>query len=127
MILSDLPKKFYPKRSSSVMLLLGSAAFVATGIWMGTSGKPIGYFCAAFFGLGVIVALVKLIPDSAYLKLSLKFLRLIKDAELEELALLFPVSEGMQSGAEGYFNEEEPGTHLFQRVKDENMFCFWWD
>ena len=63
--------------------------------------------------------------DSAGLKL--KFSRQIEDSDLDQLAKLFPEDEGFQSGAEGYIIEQEPGRHLFQRVKEENTFHFWWD
>lgn len=70
MTLTDLPQTFYPKRSSTIMLFLGSATFVAIGIWLGISGKPVGYLCAAFFGLCLVVAIVQMIPGSAYLTLT---------------------------------------------------------
>jgi len=63
--------------------------------------------------------------DAAGLKL--KFTRRIEDADLDQISQLFPKEEGFQSGTEGYINEQEPGRHLFQRVKDENAFHFWWD
>ena len=59
--------------------------------------------------------------------LKLKFGRQIEDSDLDQLAKLFPEDEGYQSGAEGYIDEQEPGRHLFQRVKEENIFHFWWD
>lgn len=59
----------YPKKLSAVLLLLGSSIFVAGGIWMGITGDWIGYLCAAFFALGILVATVKLIPGSTYLQL----------------------------------------------------------
>lgn len=70
MNLTDLPQTFYPKRSSTIMLFLGSASFVAIGIWLGISGEPMGYLCAAFFGLCLGVAIVQLIPGSSYLTLT---------------------------------------------------------
>jgi hypothetical protein len=57
----------YPKRSSAILLLLTCSAFVAIGIWMGTTGKAFGYLCAAFFGLGVPIAVIQLIPGSTFL------------------------------------------------------------
>jgi len=37
--------------------LIVSAVFTATGIWLGTSGSPIGWLIAAFFGLCLLVAI----------------------------------------------------------------------
>jgi len=57
----------YPKRSSTIWLMLGSASFVAAGIWIARSGKSMGYVGAAFFGLTFLVAVIQLIPGSAFL------------------------------------------------------------
>lgn len=59
-----------PKRSSAVWLLLGCSLFVAGGVWMGRSEGWIGYLCAAFFALGIPVALVQLLPGSTFLRVS---------------------------------------------------------
>ena len=59
----------YPKRSQAIGLLLLCAIFVAIGIWMGVTGDWIGYPIAGFFGLGVIIFIVQLIPGSAFLRL----------------------------------------------------------
>jgi hypothetical protein len=55
-------------RIKAVGLLSGSAAFVAGGIWMFTAGHWVGVLIAGFFGLGVLVALVQLLPGSSYLR-----------------------------------------------------------
>lgn len=60
---------FYPKRSSAIWLLLGCSAFVAAGIWMGFRGEWFGYVCAGFFGLGIPVAVIQLLPGSAFLQI----------------------------------------------------------
>lgn len=70
MHLSELPKTFYPKRGSALLLFIGCGAFVAAGVWMGNSGESVGYWGAAFFGLGVVVSVVQMIPGSSYLKLT---------------------------------------------------------
>lgn len=59
-----------PKKLSVLGMLVISGSFVATGIWLGLQGKWMGYFCAAFFGLGVLVAVVQLLPGSTYLRVS---------------------------------------------------------
>lgn len=63
--------------------------------------------------------------DAAGLKL--KFRRQILDEDLDKLSELFSEDDGFQSGTEGYIIEQEEGRHLFQRVKEENLFHFWWD
>ena len=61
------PLTLYPKRSSAILLFFVSSIFVATGIWMGVSGDWFGFVGAAFFGLGIPAAVVKLIPGSTSL------------------------------------------------------------
>jgi hypothetical protein len=58
-----------PKRSSAVWLLLGSSAFVAIGVWMGSEEGWIGYATAAFFGLCALVAAIQLIPGASSLRI----------------------------------------------------------
>src|SRR5262245_44959917 len=69
--MTDLPSTLtlYPKKSSAVWLLLASSAFVVVGIWMGNSKEWIGYAGAAFFALGIPVALIQLLPGSSYLRI----------------------------------------------------------
>ena len=63
MRLTPLPSKF-------VILLLASAAFVAMGLFLVAQGKPlIGWLNIVFFGLGVAVAIVTLLPGSNHLQL----------------------------------------------------------
>lgn len=59
-----------PGKVRAIRLLFISGVFVAIGIWMGRGGDTTGWLCAAFFGLGVLVGGVKLIPGSCYLDLS---------------------------------------------------------
>jgi hypothetical protein len=60
---------FYASRLKAVLLLLGSAAFVALGWWM-TKHKPlIGWLCVAFFSLGVPAALLMFVPGVVHLRL----------------------------------------------------------
>ncbi|MHC4742125.1 MAG: hypothetical protein ACYS8Z_09450 [Planctomycetota bacterium] len=49
-----------PKKSRLLLLMLVSAVFVAGGIWMGRDGSWIGYVCAGFFTLGILVSIVEL-------------------------------------------------------------------
>ncbi len=57
----------YPKRSTAIWLLLACSAFVAGGVWLGLRGEWFGFVCAGFFGLGIPVAVIQLLPGSAYL------------------------------------------------------------
>ena len=59
----------YPKRSQAIGLFFLCGIFVATGIWMGITGDWVGYLITGFFGLGVVVFIIQLIPGSAYLRL----------------------------------------------------------
>ncbi len=59
----------YPKKSQAIGLFFLCVIFVAIGIRMGVTGEWIGYLIAGFFGLGVVVFIVQLIPGSAYLRL----------------------------------------------------------
>lgn len=65
------PLRFYANPVKLVLLLLGSAIFVAIGFWMlhdpAVSAKPvnvfIGWAAVVFFGLGVVVFLIMTIRD----------------------------------------------------------------
>ena len=59
----------YPTKTKHFMLLLISLAFTAIGIWMGIDGKWMGFLCAAFFGLGILIFIIQLLPGSSYLRL----------------------------------------------------------
>ena len=68
------PIKLCPSKTKTVLLLLGYLAGVAIGIAMGMTpelvGKLLGFLCAALSGIGVIVFILKLIPNSCYLIIS---------------------------------------------------------
>lgn len=65
----ETPITFRASRKKALLLFLGSLCFVAIGVWM-TSEKPVlGWVCAAFFGLGVPVSLLMLLPGAMYLRL----------------------------------------------------------
>lgn len=59
----------YPRRSRAIWLLLGCSAFVALGVWLGLSGERNGFLGAAFFGLGIPIAVIQLLPGSAFLRI----------------------------------------------------------
>lgn len=60
----------WPRKSRMVWLLIVSMLFVALGLWLALKGGLVGYLCAGFFGLGVLVAAVQLLPGSSYLRLT---------------------------------------------------------
>jgi hypothetical protein len=51
-------------------LLVVCSLFVAGGVWMASKGQWMGWVGIVFFGLGVIVALVQLLPNASYLRLT---------------------------------------------------------
>jgi hypothetical protein len=56
-------------RKKAVLLFLGCAAFVAIGV-LAVGEKPwLGWACILFFGLGLLVSLLMMLPGSTYLKL----------------------------------------------------------
>ena len=59
-----------PRRRRTLFLLLISAGFTATGALMIGDGQPAGWLVAGSFGLGLVVALVSLLPRAAYLRLT---------------------------------------------------------
>jgi len=59
----------HPRRAKLVGLLLVGAAFVATGVWMVRTGQWLGWVGIIFFGLGVAVSGLQLLPNSTYLRM----------------------------------------------------------
>ncbi len=49
-------------------MLLGGAVFVVAGILLVRAGQEIGWVAVAFFGLGVAVFVLQLLPNSTYLR-----------------------------------------------------------
>lgn len=61
----------YPaSRLKAVLLFLGCAAFVALGLLVSKEKPLIGWACVAFFGLGLPVSFLMLLPNKFYLKLT---------------------------------------------------------
>ena len=63
-------KKFYPSKLKLVGLLAAALVFVVIGVWMGVGGDRVGYLCAAFFGLGIPIFTIQMLPGAAFLRLS---------------------------------------------------------
>ena len=60
---------FRPSPIRVVGFLLLSAAFVAGGIFMVSAGQEVGWLAIAFFGLGVVVFALQLLPNCSYVRL----------------------------------------------------------
>lgn len=58
-----------PKRLKFLKLLAISTGFVVLGAFLIREGEPIGWATVLFFGVGIIVFSLMLLPGSAYLKL----------------------------------------------------------
>jgi hypothetical protein len=67
--LGELPLVLRSSPMRNSVMLLVCLAFVATGVLMARDGHGMGYFCAAFFGLGAVVFAVNLHPRAGYLRL----------------------------------------------------------
>ncbi len=60
-----------PSRLKHLLLLTGCSAFVAAGAWMIAEGERVvvGWLCAGFFGLGIPLSLVAMLPGASSLTL----------------------------------------------------------
>ena len=78
------PVTLYPSRRKWLYVLLASAAFVVAGLLLIASPlayhNMLGWASLVFFGLGMLVAIVVLLPGTSYLKL---------DREGFEIVMLF--------------------------------------
>jgi hypothetical protein len=61
--------KLHPKRTKQIALAGLCTGFAAIGVLMIRDGHLAGWYCLAFFGLGVLIFLVQLVPGASYLKL----------------------------------------------------------
>src|SRR3982750_141919 len=81
---TPLPLRLRPRRPAMLLLLAGCSAFVAAGVfmlradpstnWSGLAAQAgwrasVAWAAIVFFGLGVIVAIVNLLPGGSYLEL----------------------------------------------------------
>ena len=74
------PVTLYPSRRKWLLVFAGCALFAVGGFWMIKDGDPWGWLVLIFFGLGVLVAAVAMLPGAGALTL---------DAEGFEAANLF--------------------------------------
>ncbi|MEQ8763675.1 MAG: hypothetical protein RL885_07105 [Planctomycetota bacterium] len=92
-----LPLKLRPRAWTAILLLVTSGVFVATGLWLGFTGKTPGFLVAAFFGIGVGVAIVQLMPESTWLHITeegLTYRQLFKEHHVpwEAVEVFYPVT-----------------------------------
>ena len=60
-----------PKKSRWTWVLVLSVAFVALGVEMIAEGqRTIGLACVAFFGLGVLTAIVQFLPGASFIRIT---------------------------------------------------------
>lgn len=63
-------KILYPKKSKAIFGLVLPLLLTAVGIWMVLYKNAIlGWIATIFFGLGVVIAFINLLPNASYLKL----------------------------------------------------------
>ena len=61
--------RLYPSRTTWIVGTLASAIMTAASIWVVADGNWFGYVGTAFFGLGLVVSLILLWPNSSFLQL----------------------------------------------------------
>jgi hypothetical protein len=66
----ELPVTYRTRPMKMVLLLVGSGIFVGSGFWLLPQEPFVAYGRIIFFGLGVLVGLVGLLPNSSYLTLT---------------------------------------------------------
>ena len=66
----SLPLRLHPSRLKMLGLLAVCLVFVALGLLMSREQPAMGYFCAAFFGLGIPVFSLQMLPGKSYLELA---------------------------------------------------------
>jgi hypothetical protein len=69
-VVTTQPILLRPKRSQFLLLATICLAFVLIGVWMIVRGERSGWFCCAFFGLGIPVALISMLPNASSLELT---------------------------------------------------------
>jgi len=61
------PFTLYPSKKKIGLLFLGSAVFVAGGVFLIYRGETAGWYCTVFFGLCLVISLLQLFPGSSSL------------------------------------------------------------
>lgn len=65
-----LPVTYRTRPAKMVLLILGSGVFVAIGLWLFPRDPFLARACIIFFGLGAVIGVVGLLPNSSYLTLT---------------------------------------------------------
>lgn len=60
----------YPKKERFIFLFFMSLLFCIGGYWMVHNGNSFGWVAIAFFGIGLVIFPLSLLPNSTYLKLT---------------------------------------------------------
>jgi len=63
------PLKVYPNRAKWMVAVLACGIMTTAGVWIIGDGQWLGLIPTAFFGLGLVVSLVLLLPNSSFLEL----------------------------------------------------------
>jgi len=66
------PLLLRPSRVKTLGLAAVSLAFVLTGLWMVNDGDGFGWYGVGFFGLCLVIFLVVMLPNAAYLRITLE-------------------------------------------------------
>jgi len=69
---NSTPITFRPSKWKTLGLFLISLLFTLAGILMINDGQMMGWFVSVFFGIGCLVFIAILLPNSSYLRLSEK-------------------------------------------------------
>ena len=59
-----------PSKKKWALVFMGSLVFVLGGFWMITRGEIVGYFCTAFFSLGLVIPILQCFPSCSSLRLT---------------------------------------------------------
>jgi hypothetical protein len=61
--------RVYPNRAKWMVAALACGIMMTTGVWMLGDGQWLGLIPTVFFGLGLVVSLILLLPNSSFLEL----------------------------------------------------------
>lgn len=91
----------------------------------GDTAETVALVAAKASKIAEIIPCHVVFADAAGLKL--RFDRQVTDEDLTKIEALFPGEEMMQAGLERYLSESDGEGSIFDLVKQENLFHFWWD
>ena len=91
----------------------------------GDTAETVALVAAKASKIAEIIPCHVVFADAAGLKL--RFDRQVTDDDIRKFEALFPEEDVMQAGLERYFSESDGEGSIFELVKEENLFHFWWD